>query len=216
MSQSHFADASGYTAGSVSTPADLLKVASAAMGDPAFAQAVSMPSVTLPLAGTVESYTPLLPGGTDPEPGVVGVKSGFTTAAGGGDILAYRAVVGGRPLTVLAAVSSLHGPGVLDTAGHMALTLAQAAVGDVRAVAVTARGVPVGRVTLSGRAVPVVTARAGTVLAWPGQRVRQTVVVTRRPRPGSRAGTPVGTALFTLGEQQVAVGLRTAKRLPAT
>ena len=75
MHQTRYADASGYTPHSMSTAADLLKVTAAAMAYPAFAQAVSMPSVTLPVSGTALSYTPLLAGGTG-DPGVVGVKSG--------------------------------------------------------------------------------------------------------------------------------------------
>jgi D-alanyl-D-alanine carboxypeptidase (penicillin-binding protein 5/6) len=213
MDQTHFADASGYTPQSVSTPADLLKVASAAMADPAFAQAVAMPAVTLPVAGTVSSYTPLLPGGIDGTPGVVGVKSGYTTAAGGGDILAYQATVDGRPLTVLAAVTSLRGPSVLDTAGHLDLAVAQAAAAAVVPVPVVTAGEQVGTAQVPGATVPVVATSAATLLGWPGQRVRQTVVVTRHPVAGSRAGAPVGTALFTLGEQQVAVPVRTAGRL---
>ncbi len=125
MHQTHYADASGYTPHSMSTAADLLKVTSAAMAYPAFAQAVSMPSVTLPVSGTALSYTPLLAGGTASTPGVVGVKSGFTSAAGGGDILAYQTTVAGRPLVALAAVTSQQGPEVLDAAGHMALAIAQ-------------------------------------------------------------------------------------------
>ena len=38
-------------------------------------------SVTLPVAGTISTYTPFL--GLD---GVIGVKSGFTTQAGGCDV----------------------------------------------------------------------------------------------------------------------------------
>ena len=46
-----------------------------------------MPSITLPVAGTVSTYTPLL--GIQ---GVIGVKSGFTTQAGGCDVLAVMRV----------------------------------------------------------------------------------------------------------------------------
>ena len=60
-----------------------------------FASIVKMPSVTLPVAGTISTYTPLL--GLQ---GVIGVKSGFTTAAGGCDVLAvdaHRARPAGAP-----------------------------------------------------------------------------------------------------------------------
>jgi D-alanyl-D-alanine carboxypeptidase (penicillin-binding protein 5/6) len=215
MTQTHYADASGYTPQSMSTPADLLKVASAAMGIPAFAQTVTMPSVTLPLAGTVSSYTPLLPGGTDGTSGVVGVKSGFTTAAGGGDILAYQSSVDGHDMVVLAAVTSMQGPTVLDAAGRADLAVAQAAASQVVSVSVVSTGERVATASVPGTTVPVVTTTAGSLLAWPGQQVRQTMVVTHHPKAGARAGAPVGTALFSLGQQQVAVPARTAARLPA-
>jgi hypothetical protein len=80
-------------------------------------------------------------------------------------------------------------------------------------VPVVTAGEQVGTAQVPGATVPVVATSAATLLGWPGQRVRQTVVVTRHPVAGSRAGAPVGTALFTLGEQQVAVPVRTAGRL---
>jgi len=215
MTRTHYADASGYTPQSESTPSDLLKVTSLAMENPVFAQAVTMPAVTLPLAGTVTTYTPLLPGSTGGVPGVVGVKSGFTTAAGGGDILAYQATVAGRPLLVLAVVTSQEGPNVLDRAGQMDLTLAQATAGEVRMVRPMAAGTRVATLAAAGATAPVVTGAAGSLLAWPGQRIRQAVVVTRHLRAGAPAGAQVGTVLFTLGQQQVAVPIRTARRLPA-
>ena len=66
-------------------------------------------------AGTVSTYTPLL--GFF---GVVGVKSGFTSAAGGCDVLALSRVVHGHRVTVLAAVTGQTGigqPDVLLAAG---------------------------------------------------------------------------------------------------
>lgn len=216
MTQTHFADASGFTAGSVSTPADLLKVTEAAMALPAFAQSVAMPAVTLPVAGTVPTYTPMLPGGsTGPTPGVVGVKSGFTTAAGGGDILAYRATVHGSPLTVLAAVTSQEGPTVLLASGRIDLGLAQAAAGAVVSVPLVSSGQRLGTVAEGGRSVPVVATSSASLLAWPGQQVRQVAAAAARLRPGAPAGARAGTARFLLGREQVTVGLATAARFPA-
>jgi len=216
MSQTHFADASGYTPQSVSTPADLLKVASADMANPTFAQIVTMPSVTLPIAGTVSSYTPLLPGGyTDPTPGVEGVKSGFTSAAGGGDILAYQGSVGGQSFVVLAAVTSFEMATVLQMAGKADLAVAQAAAAHVVAVPMPAAGSPAGTVQLAGKRVPLATAATGTLLAWPGQAVKQAVTVTdHHPKAGTRAGEQVGTVTYTVAQQQLAVPLRTTARMP--
>lgn len=209
MRDSHFADASGFSTGSTSTAADILALASVVMADPAFASIVRMPSVTLPVAGTVESYTPLV--GTTP--GVVGVKSGYTSAAGGGDVLAYQTSVDGHAFVALAAVTSQEGPTVLYTAAKAALALAKAEAAQVMADTVAAARRTVGRVTSTGHAVAATTAGAATLLAMAGSTVHQSVVL-RRPKLDAPAGTTIGTATFRLGAQVVSVPVQTAARLP--
>ena len=80
-----------------------------------------MSSVTLPVAGTISTYTPLL--GIQ---GVIGVKSGFTSPAGGGDVLAVDRTVHGKQVLLLAAVTGQTGPVVLAQAGLHALALVDA------------------------------------------------------------------------------------------
>ena len=208
MVHTHYADASGLTPSSRSTAADLLRVAAAAMSDPVFAQIVSMPSVTLPLAGAVESYTPL-----DGSTGVVGVKSGFTDAAGGGDVLAYKASVDGHTFISLAAVTSQEGPTVLETAGKEALALAQAAAARVEVAPVVGEGTVVAEAKAGTRTIPLATSAAASVLALQGARVRQLVHV-RSPRPGTRRGTVMGTVTYVLASQRVSVPVRAVARVP--
>ena len=109
MHDTHYADPSGFDQGSQSTAGDLLKVASRDMENPAFASIVKMSSVTLPVAGTISTYTPWL--GFQ---GVIGVKSGFTTAAGGCDVVAVVRRAHGKNVMILAAVTGQTGPDVLD------------------------------------------------------------------------------------------------------
>ena len=213
MTNTHYADASGFTSQSVSTPADLLKVTSAAMAIPVFAQTVSMPSVTLPVAGTVSTYTPLLSGSTTDAPGVVGVKSGFTTAAGGGDILAYQTAVGGHPLIVLAAVTSLEGPEVLRTAGQM-----RSAPGPGRG---RRGGVDTGghqRAAGGHRLHPGPAGAGGRRRLGLGAGLagrHRAPVGDRDPPPQAREPGRVGGGHGAVqpGEQQLAVPIRTAARL---
>lgn len=95
---SHYADASGFDPGSVSTAADTLRVAAAGMAIPAFASAAGMSSVTLPGVGLVHNVVTLI--GTD---GIVGVKSGYTSQAAGCMVLAGFRSVQGRSVLVLAS-----------------------------------------------------------------------------------------------------------------
>ena len=52
----HYVDASGFDPHSVSSAADVLKVAAAGMSIPTFAEIVALPKVTLPLVGTLQQH----------------------------------------------------------------------------------------------------------------------------------------------------------------
>lgn len=78
MTNTHFADASGFSPQTVSTPQDLLKLGAAAMANPVIAQIVAQPSVSLPVAGTVHNFNTALG-----QNGTVGIKTGNTDQAGG-------------------------------------------------------------------------------------------------------------------------------------
>jgi serine-type D-Ala-D-Ala carboxypeptidase (penicillin-binding protein 5/6) len=95
----HYVDASGYDPQSVSTAADCLRIAAVAMQDPTFAQVVGLTSITLPLVGTLPNIVTEIG-----QNNVVGIKSGYTSAAGGCMVLAADRVVQGRTVLVLAAV----------------------------------------------------------------------------------------------------------------
>ncbi len=100
MHHTHYADDSGDDTASQSTAADILVVAAPDMANPTFAAIVRMPSVTLPIAGLLTSYTPYLG-----DFGVVGVKSGYTSEAGGCDVMAVTRTVHGQKVLILAAVT---------------------------------------------------------------------------------------------------------------
>ena len=210
MTQTQYFDASGYLAQSVSTPADQLKVASLDLANPVFGQIVDMPAVTLPVAGTVGSYTPLV--GVD---GVVGVKSGFTSVAGGCDVLALLVGVHGVPVEVLAAVVGEHvGTDVITSAGLEALSIARPAASSVRFVDIAPRGSRVATASVPGHSVPVVARSDLAVIAWPGQRITESLHVARRPRAGAPAGWGIGSVTIRVGPEKFQVAVRTAKRLP--
>lgn len=209
MSHTRFVDATGFDPGSMSTAGDLLELAAALMAEPSFATIADMPSITLPVAGFLYSYTPLV--GTQ---GVVGVKSGLTQAAGGCDVLALATAVDGRPLLVLAAVTGQDGPDVLAQAGSIALGLARAAASGVRPVRVLRRGELVGFASSAGDRVRVVATAPASVLAWAGRSVVARLRVTDRPVGGAAAGTVIAQSVVTSGRQRIAVPARLAGNLP--
>jgi serine-type D-Ala-D-Ala carboxypeptidase (penicillin-binding protein 5/6) len=97
MSHTTYTDPSGFDPSTVSTAADQLRVFQRAMRFPVFRQIVSMASVTLPVAGRVTNYNPLL------TEGYAG-KTGSDSAAEGCLAFSTRVTVGGRRLTAVGVV----------------------------------------------------------------------------------------------------------------
>jgi D-alanyl-D-alanine carboxypeptidase (penicillin-binding protein 5/6) len=99
MRSTRYTDPSGFEDTTVSTAADQIRLARAAMADPTFARIVALPSAWLPVAGEVANYNELVG-----HEGFVGIKTGSDQAAGGCLLFARRIHLGARTLTVLGVV----------------------------------------------------------------------------------------------------------------
>lgn len=209
MDHSHFADPSGISPQSESTAYDIAKVAALDMQDPNVRAMVKMPDITLPVAGTVETYTPLL--GLD---GIVGVKSGFTDAAGGGDVVAVVRPIDGVPVTLLAAVTSQQGPGVLAIAALHGLALVNALSQFVGRTTVLHKGQLVARITSDGRTVTATASSSVSMLTWPGTTATRVFHPIGHLTDKARRGARIGTVVVTLGGQQVLVPVRLTQNVP--
>jgi D-alanyl-D-alanine carboxypeptidase (penicillin-binding protein 5/6) len=97
MGHTIYTDPSGFDPSTVSTAADQLRVFQQAMRFPVFGQIVSMASVTLPVAGTVTNYDPLI------AEGYAG-RTGSDSEAEGRLAFFTQVTVGGRRLTVVGVV----------------------------------------------------------------------------------------------------------------
>jgi D-alanyl-D-alanine carboxypeptidase (penicillin-binding protein 5/6) len=97
MDHTAYTDPSGWDPSTVSTAADQLRVFQRAMSFPVFRQIVSMPSVTLPVAGTLANFNPLI------AEGYAG-KTGSDSAAGGCLAFFTDATVAGRRATAVGVV----------------------------------------------------------------------------------------------------------------
>jgi D-alanyl-D-alanine carboxypeptidase (penicillin-binding protein 5/6) len=97
MDHTIYTDPSGFDPSTVSTASDQLRVFQQAMRFPVFSQIVSMASVTLPVAGTVTNYNPLI------AEGYAG-KTGSDSAAEGCLAFFAHVTVGGRRITAVGVV----------------------------------------------------------------------------------------------------------------
>jgi serine-type D-Ala-D-Ala carboxypeptidase (penicillin-binding protein 5/6) len=124
MTSTHYTDPSGLAASTTSSAADQVRLGIAAMGQPALAEIASQSSAVIPVAGRVENLNRLL--GVD---GIVGLKTGSTSAAGGCVVLAARAKTGDRQSLIVVAVFGQ--PGRPDTIISAALQAGQQLLSEI-------------------------------------------------------------------------------------
>jgi serine-type D-Ala-D-Ala carboxypeptidase (penicillin-binding protein 5/6) len=127
MGRTHYTDPSGFEDTTVSTAADQLRLARAAMADPAFAEIVAMPVAVLPVVGEVANFNELVG-----QEGFVGIKTGSDQAAGGCLLFAKRVHVNGRALTMLGAVLGQREGDLIPAALASARSLATSVTAAVR------------------------------------------------------------------------------------
>jgi D-alanyl-D-alanine carboxypeptidase (penicillin-binding protein 5/6) len=142
MNRTIYTDPSGFDPSTVSTAADQLRVFQRAMHSPVFRQIVSMASVTLPVAGTLTNYNPLI------AEGYAG-KTGSDSAAKGCLAFFTQVTVGGRRRTAIGVVmgqgQGSDTPALLAAAGEAAEQLVDSVDWAARVRAMAAPGAAAGR-----------------------------------------------------------------------
>ncbi|MFI9163190.1 D-alanyl-D-alanine carboxypeptidase family protein [Kitasatospora aureofaciens] len=201
MNDTTYTDPSGLDAGTRSTAVDQIRLARAAMQDPTFSAVVAMPRVTIAGVGQIDNNNTDLV-----DPGVIGIKTGSTSAAGGNLMWAAQQTVGGSKQLILGVVMAQHSAGASDYGLAKALAVSQKLISQVRkaltCTTVVHRGDVVGYLDdgLGGRA-PVVAGADLTEIGWPGQSTQLTLSapVTGLPHR-AKAGTTVSTIALRTGQ----------------
>ena len=172
MTGSTFTDPAGLAASTVSTMADLLRLAEAVQNVPAITSIVSEVSADVPVAGTIYNVNRDLG-----SYGIDGIKTGTTDAAGSCLLFSAHVQVGGRTLTILGVVLGMPGSsGIPYTALNATRQLLAGAEAQIGQATVAAAGHPVaaleqGRV----RVATLGAADSVAVVGWPGLDYRVTV-----------------------------------------
>jgi D-alanyl-D-alanine carboxypeptidase (penicillin-binding protein 5/6) len=100
LSKTVVADASGFSANTVSTPSELVTIGIAALKNPVIAQIVAQKQAELPDVGTIKNTNQLL--GTN---GVIGIKTGTTNQAGSCLLFAANYVAqDGQKMTIVGVI----------------------------------------------------------------------------------------------------------------
>jgi len=207
MGQTNFADASGASTQTVSTPADLVRLGTSGMANPVLAGIVAQPQASLPVAGDVNNLDTELG-----RAGIVGIKTGSLPAPAGSDFLfaGHEPAPWGGSVTVVGVVQGLPS---LDAAFAATEALITAAPGAVARRRVATRGQLVGRYrTAWGSSAPIAVARDLVPAAWRdapfGMRL-----VARPLHPPVQAGTVVGRLEAIDGPQVSTTPVRLSQTL---
>ncbi len=215
LADTHYADASGVAPGTYSTAASQVKLAMLDMSMPTFRTIVGMAQVTLPVAGVQYNVDALL--GKD---GIVGVKTGYTSSAGGCFVFAADTKVGGKPLTVVGAIFHQLGTTAQPSALTETFDATTALVTSVDRALVRATVVRRGEVLGNLDApwtgsVPLVSTRAVAFIGLPGEHVSTTVVLPDKVTAPIAATHDLGKVVVELGGERATVPLVTARALPS-
>ena len=197
MKATHYADPTGVNAASVSSASDQVALAQVAMENPVFAAIVGLAQIDLPVAGTVFNYDFLVG-----HNGVVGIKTGSTTQAGGCFVFAAIRSVGGAPVAIIGAVIGQRGRSILQAALDASLALINAAAAAVHPVTVTLpNGGVIGQLEAPwAPSDPVVAGGTWSTLGWGGLRIG--VHTSLGPTPSGVAdGAHLGTVTLSLAHQ---------------
>lgn len=201
---SDFTDPSGFDPTTVSTPADLVKLGTAAMQNPVVAEIVAQAQVTLPVAGTVRNVNSALGQG-----GIVGIKTGNTAGQNGAFLYAAQ----DASVKDAMVVGAVMGEGSLGQALQDAVALAGQAQHALAVRTIVSAGTVVaGAEAPWNEDLPISTENALSVVAWGGEEARISIHLRSLTAPVAR-GTRIGTLTATLGNGTVSTPLVTSAAL---
>lgn len=209
-------DASGFDPSTTSTPSDLIQLGQAVMANPLLAQIISEQTATIPVAGLVHNVNYTLGGD-----GMIGIKTGNSTQAGGNFLFAANYKVGDQVVTVLGAI--MHAPTVVD-AMHDSISLLDAAKPNFKVEPVVTSGQSIVNFSAPWLAGPV-PAKAQYSLslpAWQGQQPPQKVTTKTlsspsvfQPTETVAAGTKVGEVTVGRGPNSQTTALIASRPIPS-
>jgi D-alanyl-D-alanine carboxypeptidase len=207
MTHTTYTGASGIEESTVSTAVDQLKLARQVMKNDVFRSVVALPNVDVPGVGRIYNNNNDLV-----KLGVVGIKTGSSTPAGGALMWAAHRTIDGKQQLILGVVLQQRG-GKSTPADclQVALDRSQALIDSVQnglgSATTVHKGDIVGRVDDGlGGSTPVVAAKDLKVIGWPGMRRQLVLTPVAGGIPhNAKAGTQVGTLSFGDASARTAV-----------
>ncbi|MGW7562413.1 D-alanyl-D-alanine carboxypeptidase [Streptomyces sp. NPDC054757] len=212
MTHTKYTDPSGLTASTVSTAADQVKLGQELVKMPALMDITKLPSWTDPSGKAWSNYNRLVPYN-----GVIGIKTGSTTTAGGSLLFAAEQKVGHTTQYIVGAVLGQHqGPSIIDTVNAVSKKALLPAESALTSQNVVKKGQVVGYVDdgLGGQT-PVVATKDFEAAGWAGLKVDIKIGDGGKAIPHeAKAGTVVGQLTVGSGPGKVTAPVALQKDLP--
>jgi serine-type D-Ala-D-Ala carboxypeptidase (penicillin-binding protein 5/6) len=206
MTHTTYTGASGFESTTRSTAVDQLKLAREVMKNDVFRSVVALPNVNIPGVGTIYNNNNDLV-----HLGVVGIKTGSSTPAGGALMWAAHRTIDGKQQLILGVVLQQRGGVTVNDSLNVALARSQDLINSVQAgltsVTILKKGEVVGEVEdgLGGRTAVVASADLKAI-GWPGMTTAVTLTPPAAGLPhDAKAGTQVGTIGFGTGAARTSV-----------
>ncbi|NUS86790.1 MAG: D-alanyl-D-alanine carboxypeptidase [Streptomyces sp.] len=210
MKNTVYTDPSGFKATTKSTASDQLKLARAVMQSEAFRSVVATPNISIPGLKTpgskIYNNNNLLV-----KPGVVGIKTGSSTPAGGALMWGAEKTIDGNKRLILGVVLEQRAPGILQNSLDLVQTnsykLITAVQDGLTSATVAKKGEVVGHVDDGlGGTTPVVATKDVTAVGWGGLEVELELIDGGKVVPHTaKAGTVVGQLAVGSGSARVKV-----------
>ena len=207
LTHTTFADTSGASPKSVSTPTDLMALGMAAMKLEVFAQVVGMAEVNLPVAGRLFNVDGVLG-----QSGIIGIKTGSGLAGGANFLFAAQASIDGKDVTLYGCVMGLPTLARAFAAAKSLIASMQSNL-HVRRVIAKNQAVAAYATPWGGQSDLISTADVD-LIEWPGMVLRQrldarAIVIDKPVAPGTREGSEH----LVLGDYKLDVDLVTGSPL---
>ena len=205
MTQTHFADASGFSPNSAGSPSDLVRLAEAAMRNAVLAEIVDQAEATLPVAGRVFNVDALV--GQD---GIIGIKTGSSAAAGAVFVFVADVKADGQPARLFGVVMGLP---TLDDAFTATTRLVDAMTPALHYRSILSTDQVVAEYSAPwGDKATVFSEQDLSWVVYDGMTLHQhtDLKIVNAPLP---SGTSVGSVTLQVGDQQTRIPLRTTSSI---
>lgn len=191
-------DTSGLSAGSMSSPADLVEIGKMVATNPVLADIVAMTKADLPTIGVVTNTNKLLG-----DFGVDGIKTGTTDEAGACLLFSADFTVGSETVTL---VGVMLGGDTHPELNDAIAELIQSVKPGFQELTLTEAGAPYASYASAwGQTGQAVAAESKTALVWSDTPVTGTV--TAKPVGTAHSGDAVGSIDFRVGSRTISVPL---------